>query len=453
MYPLFVGWTKMGHPVVVRCDPSSNILNALDRLLGIVNGLPFLVLWPHFDPHHPVPIGVDDYCCVRLTNNFQLVAAAAAAAASRTPNKKKRPAARHDPRSAARAKKSREKELKAKNELRKVKQEALSAARKEEREGERFDKMFKLLEAYKAEHGDCLVLKRTPDRTKNPERYQLGSWVQNIRRQFRRIVKGIPDGVILTRRQLARLVEINFVFDVDDFHGLPWDRRFELCQEFKKEHGHLRIPKAHPRLGSWVGHMRTYYAHNRLAEEQIKRDGSTSIPKNCLTPEREEKLTSLGFVWKIISMPATMSKRKPWDERFQDFLEFKRVHGHPFVGQKSPLGLWVSNQRVKYRKNQKGIETDLTPERVQQLKDAGFAFDASTIRRTPKSQSEVMEALRQQELKESGGGAKAGDAKNEQPVEEEESGDDIDTDAEYDDLSVDMNSVEQGEEEDDVSSG
>jgi hypothetical protein len=61
---------------------------------------------------------------------------------------------------------------------------------------------------------------------------------------------------------------------------------------------------------------------------------------------RVKELTDLGFVFLIgkrVTIERRMTKRKTWDERFQELIEFKEEYAHTLVPQHSVCGLgeWV----------------------------------------------------------------------------------------------------------------
>jgi hypothetical protein len=62
-----------------------------------------------------------------------------------------------------------------------------------------------------------------------------------------------------------------------------------------------------------------------------------------------------------------------WNGKFEELKRFKQVHGHCNIPLKFniPLGIWVSNQRSKYRKR------ELSEERVEKLKSIGFEWNHS----------------------------------------------------------------------------
>ena len=65
----------------------------------------------------------------------------------------------------------------------------------------------------------------------------------------------------------------------------------------------------------------------------------------------------------------------PWDQRFQEVLDFKKINGHANISQKSgPPGTWVNTQRMQYRLLKEGNDSPLTSDRCQKLESIGFSF-------------------------------------------------------------------------------
>ena len=59
-------------------------------------------------------------------------------------------------------------------------------------------------------------------------------------------------------------------------------------------------------------------------------------------------------------------------------MEYKAKHGNVEVPQKyGPLGTWVNKQRNEYNKIQKGVKSQLTPERISQLNSINFRWAQS----------------------------------------------------------------------------
>ena len=196
---------------------------------------------------------------------------------------------------------------------------------------ERWEKMIRQLNEFKEEHGHCRVPYRYK---KNPE---LERWA-SMQREANRKGKLAPE----RKRQLE---ELGFVWSrsCDE----KWDEMFRQLKEFKKEHGHCRVPyryKKNPKLGTWV--------HN---QRQVNRKGK-------LAPERKLRLDYLGFIWRFKSYDD-----ERWEEMFRQLNEFQMEHGHCSVPKKHPkLRIWVQNQwRAK-------AEEKLTPERERRMEGLGI---------------------------------------------------------------------------------
>jgi hypothetical protein len=137
---------------------------------------------------------------------------------------------------------------------------------------------------------------------------------------------------------------------------LTWDQRFQELVDFKKINGHTNVPTKSGQLGTWVNNQRIQYC--------LLNEGNHS----ALTNERREKLESIGFVFKV---------HPPWDQRFQELVDFKKINGHTNIPTKSgQLGTWVNNQRAHSRLLNEGKEHHLlTNERRDKLERLGFSFN------------------------------------------------------------------------------
>jgi hypothetical protein len=69
-----------------------------------------------------------------------------------------------------------------------------------------------------------------------------------------------------------------------------------------------------------------------------------------------------------------------WMERYQDLVEYDRVHGHcnvPHVYRDNPsLGQWVKRQRHQHKLQQQSQHSHLTHDRIQMLEVLGFIWDS-----------------------------------------------------------------------------
>ena len=259
-----------------------------------------------------------------------------------------------------------------------------------------FDVHMQRLAAFKAEAGH----------TKVPLKYHLnralGHWVEMIRREHNKANKG-EQSDYLTVDRLRKLATIGFSFEARKADHGPWEGRFEQLRAYREEHG-CDPPTSHKELGNWINSMRKYYNH--------KQDGK----KHHLTDEREEKLRSIGFVFQKGNRPSAAAKasirsgqKKTFDDRLAEFARWKELHGHPYVptvqeGEYKHLGRWVAKCRMAYKAYKKGVRNPkfgiLTADQALKLANAGFAFDASHIHKTPKNNNPDVSAAAAEEEEE-----------------------------------------------------
>ena len=149
------------------------------------------------------------------------------------------------------------------------------------------------LQAYKQEHGDCLV----PIMYKTTDKYALGKWVSNQRSAYK---KGT-----LRQSAVAQLEALGFQWSPRNFHrgknktkgrcvapmnckAMQWEEGFARLQTYFKEHGdcltsHRYRTEDGYALGRWVATQRaTYKGASRT---------------RWLSASRVARLEALGFVW------------------------------------------------------------------------------------------------------------------------------------------------------------
>lgn len=190
-----------------------------------------------------------------------------------------------------------------------------------------WEAMLAELKSFHRETGHCNVPRNCK---KNPK---LAQWVQE-QRQRRKI------GRFQTSRK-AQLDELGFIWNP---HEVAWESMFGELKQFHDENGHCNIPQrwhVDPQLASWVTIQRTHKRSGRLPREQ------------------EAKLNSLGFVWDPFG--------SAWEKMLSELKQFHAEHGHCNVPDDSQLGQWTRKQRQKKNK--------LSPIRVAQLEELGFAWD------------------------------------------------------------------------------
>jgi hypothetical protein len=126
--------------------------------------------------------------------------------------------------------------------------------------------------------------------------------------------------------------------------------------KFKEEHGHTNVPQRKNALGQWVNTQRK----NLVYREKGKR--------SHITQERMDMLNKIGFDW-------VQDKETQWDEKLNELIEYKRVHGHSNVPRsQGSLGMWVRRQRRSYKLISRGENSPLTEERIYALDAMGFEW-------------------------------------------------------------------------------
>jgi superfamily II DNA or RNA helicase len=192
-----------------------------------------------------------------------------------------------------------------------------------------WDEMYTALVDFQRLNGHCEVPEELPGSL------TLSNWVK-AQRSYRRT---------LDKERCKLLDGVGFCWNSRRPGPELWDKHYAELLEFKKAHGHCRVPDkwaANQFLATWV-------------EDQRK-----AKKENQLNPERQQALSDLGFAW------------DPWDEIFAALLEYHKQHGDcdvPFQWQEDvELARWVYRQRVLHRTHK--LRTDY----VVRLNSVGFIW-------------------------------------------------------------------------------
>ena len=239
-----------------------------------------------------------------------------------------------------------------------------------------FNDMLYELMAFRSREGHC----RVPVDNKSA----LGRWVASLRSQYSSLQKGYPTAD-LTEERLMILRNIDFIWDLQQFDSdARWKRQFEELVAYKRENGHCNAPQSTP-LGKWVKMQRENYRETQLRAQGALPQNRTK-PRPTLSEERIAQLNSIGFQWKVAPPAAG------WEHRYEELVEYKRLHGDCNVPQAWPenrqLGRWVMKQRCQYTLRQKGDRCQITDERIQRLNDLGFSWTAPSFRKNKKGEKE-----------------------------------------------------------------
>lgn len=216
---------------------------------------------------------------------------------------------------------------------RKKKLDAIGFAwNKEDFAEQRWDEMYTQLKAYKTRHGHCQVKQR--------ENFKLAVWLQRNKRDKNKI----------SAEKRKKLEQLGVKWPHELFHE-TWESMYRELKKFKTEHKHLIVPRADARLYEWIQTQKRLKAENRLNKT------------------RDQKLTTLGFIWKG---EAGAQKLKIWDVMYTRFVAFKKKHGakyHLKLKEDTALDEWVRLQLHSKGK--------LSPYKKDKLNAIDFLWDRS----------------------------------------------------------------------------
>mmetsp|Transcript_18347 Transcript_18347/g.25882 ORF Transcript_18347/g.25882 Transcript_18347/m.25882 type:complete len:189 (+) Transcript_18347:245-811(+) len=143
-------------------------------------------------------------------------------------------------------------------------------------------------------------------------------------------------------------------------HETVWNQMYEELIAYKNEYGDCLVPikwSENERLSTWVGTQRSLETRMR--------------------PDRRQKLSELGFCWKLQIVN--------WNIMYDRLCDFKATEGHCFVPltfRADPkLGRWVKNQRSRVH--------SLTEERKALLNELDFEWSAESHRGGRKNQKRL----------------------------------------------------------------
>ena len=265
----------------------------------------------------------------------------------------------------------------------------------------KWEESFAELLEYKRTHGDCLV---KYNYEANPK---LARWVDRQRYWYKLMSSGKKSQ--MTQERVQKLQEAGFVFSLrgvgagggkagDDGAGgdedsaycnqvqtaaasaaavtggaargtaantrrptqeTKWEVRLRELVEYDRRTGSLDIPHKFPEnqpLANW--------AEKQKNELRLKAEGKPSQ----MTDEREARLKAIGFTFR--------SRATVWSERVEALRAYKAQYGHcrvPYTYAKDPkLAKWVSKQRGEMKARREGRNSQMTPERVVELRELEF---------------------------------------------------------------------------------
>ena len=246
------------------------------------------------------------------------------------------------------------------------------------------EEYFHHLEKFKEKYGHLNV----PQDYKEND-FSLGQWVSSIRNSYKCMQTGTGTlNYRLTKQMIERLESMGFTWQrLRSFEyqintkiykkpgSKTFDSRFQELVEYKEKHGHCNVnskketSKKNKSLGYWCDQLRMSMAGTSRP---------LVTPEFKLTQERIEKLTQIGFKWKL---------RKTYDDHMQDLQKFKDEHGHCEVPKKYPrnqvLANWCDARRRDYSSLKRGKKSHgrLPPDLIEKLNKMGFKWKLPIGRR------------------------------------------------------------------------
>jgi hypothetical protein len=155
--------------------------------------------------------------------------------------------------------------------------EGASFLEKKKQSAALWEVMFKKLEERKEKYGHLKIPTKCPE---------LGMWTVRLRSDYRKYVKSKGKEGMKPGDQMKRLEDIGLVDDIRMGED-NWAIKFAQLEEYKRKHGHLKVPFAYnkdPKFGRWVTKCRAKY--------------KKYLTGNCkeVNVDRMKRLESIGLV-------------------------------------------------------------------------------------------------------------------------------------------------------------
>ena len=158
----------------------------------------------------------------------------------------------------------------------------------------------------------------------------------------------------------------NILLDLKEKTEMTWDDWYKLAEEYFKEHGDLNVPNKcitnnGEKLGKWLSIQRQAYKNRNLPLHYSK----SKI--GILTDEKIIKLESIGMVWNSFDFR--------WNEMYKLAKKYYVKYGNLYISNNyvtddgEKLGIWISNQRVAYKKGK------LSDKQILMLETIGMVWD------------------------------------------------------------------------------
>ncbi|KAL7576565.1 hypothetical protein ACA910_018058 [Epithemia clementina (nom. ined.)] len=237
-----------------------------------------------------------------------------------------------------------------------------------------WNRKYEQFQRFVQEYGHAAVPWNHPD--------QLGIWIRNQRREYRKLQQGLNSTLLTTTTmttrtmtaattvaaqkeqidRLTRLQALDFMASTKS-RDASWHAQYQALKEFFQCHGHSNVPEepsATPTiatnnemdmdtfflssnfssLGHWCMNQRTAY-----------RRKLQGLP-TALTKRKMDLLNKVNFTWNV--------QESKWQTRLNQLKIYYQEHGHvqipPHDVQHRPLRLWLTFQRYYYNLRNKQLQ-------------------------------------------------------------------------------------------------
>ena len=240
-----------------------------------------------------------------------------------------------------------------------------------------WDDNYRRLKQLYQEHGGVLVYTKLPKLNK-----EIHEWVNQQRSLFKRLNSAdskikITNSSRLTQDRIRKLDKLNFRWKIRD----DWMDQYVALMDWVQKNGTEKYPNPKTKVGKFIQQQRRLYKAMKETKQKLEDLGGDDRDANgeklskkglrAMSQKRIELLEKVpGWKWE-------MFPRQDWMENYNKLIEFKKVHGHPNVGYKTPrLGEWCRSQRKLYKHvlNNDPRGASLTSERIEMLRRIGFNF-------------------------------------------------------------------------------
>ena len=241
-----------------------------------------------------------------------------------------------------------------------------------------------------------------PQRTSHAG-FKIGSWIDKQKEDWKRTqILSNPDSTPeeksnaqkgerrITRRTTLsheRQTRLNGLFTWRQWlNGEdPWEKTFQLCQQWESDHPNQSIlrntSQDGSKIGSWISNQKQLWKKTQILENPdstLKEKANSLKMRGTLSPEHQSMLNGL-FTWN------QWMNEDPWETAFQlcqqwesDHLNQSILHNTSQDGSK--IGSWISNQKQSWKNTQTLENPQSTPkEKAKALRGRGaFSPDRQT---------------------------------------------------------------------------